>query len=171
MVELKISEIDNIEGEIERQKEHIYCKTHNFTVHYLESELNKKTFIFDSGKEDSSWPDRKESGFIEAMLLGMPMLPIIIITTGLISSTVLDGYFRLKAIERYLDDKLLLTGLNKLTLLNGLRFSNLKGSRRKKFRATVIPVIILDLSSVPSPEIIYNQEKYKDILGCYRDDK
>lgn len=60
---------------------------------------------------------------------------------------IVDGSQRIRTMAAFYKDELILTGLEKLTLLNNLRFSDLSESRKKKFNNTTLRIIVLSENS------------------------
>lgn len=71
------------------------------------------------------WPPEKQSALIESFLLNIPVPPIYLAEDRLGRYSVVDGKQRLTAIADFIGDKLLLTSLESMTDVEGLKFSQL----------------------------------------------
>ena len=100
-------------------------------------------------QRDFVWDERRQSKFIESVMLG---LPVPYIFTASLSKDVgedegrieiVDGSQRIRTLANFLDNNLLLSGLEKLHLLNGFKFSDLELGRQRKFNRRPIRVIEL----------------------------
>jgi uncharacterized protein with ParB-like and HNH nuclease domain len=91
------------------------------------------------------WDEKKQSFFIESLLLGMP-IPYMFSADSAENdgrSEIVDGSQRLRTLEAFLDNKLVLVDLEKLDLLNGFRFTDLPDSRQRRFKRKTIRLIEL----------------------------
>ncbi|MEN9610611.1 MAG: hypothetical protein RLZZ628_1425 [Bacteroidota bacterium] len=91
------------------------------------------------------WDRKKQSLFIESLLLGLPIPYMFSADSPEHEGRVeiVDGSQRLRTLEAFLDNKLVLTGLKKLNLLNEFRFEDLPLSRQRRFKGRSIKIIKL----------------------------
>lgn len=81
------------------------------------------------------WSEYEMSRFIESLLLGVPIQPIFASLddeTGFIE--IIDGSQRIRTIDHFVADKLILKELKKLNEFNGFRYNDLSKSRQNKFQ-------------------------------------
>lgn len=86
-------------------------------------------------QRDFVWNENERSRFIESLFLGVPIQPIfasIDDQSGFIE--IIDGSQRIRTIDGFVNKGLVLQGLEKLTSLNGLTYSDLQSSRQRKFQ-------------------------------------
>lgn len=105
------------------------------------------------------WDEKKQSMFIESLLLGLPV-PYMFSSDSREQDgriEIVDGSQRLRTLEAFIDNKLVLKGLEKLDLLNGFRFEDLPLSRQRRFKSRSIKMIKLTDKA--------NYEIRKDIFG------
>lgn len=102
------------------------------------------------------WDDEKATYFIESILLGTEIPPLVLFQTKE-KNEVIDGRQRYETIERFLADKLILKekGLHSLKTLSGKRYSQLTEETRELFEETRIR--ILQFNVVDEPKL--NEEK------------
>ena len=80
------------------------------------------------------WKQIEQSRFIESVLLGVPIQPVFVAvdpSTG--DLEIIDGSQRIRTIEAFVNNRLVLQGLDKLDILNGFRFNDLAPARQSKF--------------------------------------
>lgn len=94
-------------------------------------------------QRDFTWDETRQSRFIESVLLGLP-IPLIFVAENENSVwEIVDGSQRIRTLNAFMQNNLVLIGLEKLTLLNGFRFQDLDPSRRGKFADLPIRMIVL----------------------------
>jgi Protein of unknown function DUF262 len=96
------------------------------------------------------WPERNQSRFIESLLIGLP-IPFLFVAdvsekedpenAGRLE--IVDGVQRIRTLARFLTDDLVLSNLERLSKLNGFRFSDLHPSRQRRFRRATLRLIEL----------------------------
>jgi len=94
----------------------------------------KSTVKIPNYQRDFIWKDDMKSRFIESLILGVPIQPLfaaILDEDG--SLELIDGSQRLRTIEAFKNDEFKLSKLKKLTLLNGMKYSNFSQARKNKF--------------------------------------
>lgn len=112
-------------------------------------EEDENEFFIPYYQRDFTWDLKRQSRFIESILLGLPIPPLFL--AGLAKEIkedegrleIVDGSQRLRTLERFLYGQLRLKHLEKLDLLNGSSFADLELSRQRKFKRHLIRVIEL----------------------------
>ncbi|MEA5618788.1 DUF262 domain-containing protein [Cronbergia sp. UHCC 0137] len=102
------------------------------------------------------WDDKRQSKFIESILLGLPIPYIYVADTSgeetdenplspkdLARLELIDGTQRIRTLANFLNNELELQNLEKLNKLEGFRFSNLPIARQRRFQRTTIRMIQL----------------------------
>ena len=103
------------------------------------------------------WDTEKASYFIESILLGTEIPPIVLFDNG-IKNEVIDGRQRYETIKRFVENKLSLNakGLRSLTGLSGRYYNDLPDEIKENFKNTKIRV--LQFCIVNEPALSPNQE-------------
>ena len=103
------------------------------------------------------WNTEKATYFIESILLGTEIPPIVLFDNGT-KNEVIDGRQRYETIKRFLEDKFPLdeSGLKSLTAFSGFHFSEMPEDAKADFKNTKIR--ILQYSIVNEPSITPDQE-------------
>ncbi|MHB8714074.1 MAG: GmrSD restriction endonuclease domain-containing protein [Trichloromonadaceae bacterium] len=90
------------------------------------------------------WSTKKKSLLIESLLLNIPIPPIFLYESDLARYEVMDGQQRLNAIHDFMENNFTLTGLEKISFLNGRRYNKLPPKvRRGLERASISAVVLL----------------------------
>jgi hypothetical protein len=90
-----------------------------------------------------NWDERRQSRFIESLLLGLPVPFFFFGDTVDGRLEVVDGRQRLGTCAAFLGGKLELIGLERLELLNGYGFHSLSKSQQRRFRNRTIRSVVL----------------------------
>ncbi|MEP7240468.1 MAG: DUF262 domain-containing protein [Devosia sp.] len=112
--------------------------------------VDKNEIFVPDYQRDLVWQDKKQSRFIESLLIGLPV-PFIFVadvsaeedpdSAGRLE--IVDGVQRIRTLARFLTDELALSGLMRLDALNGFRFSDLPPSRQRRFKRSTLRLIEL----------------------------
>ncbi len=107
---------------------------------------NKNKIVIPKEHRKFIWDEKKQSLFIESVLLGLPIAHLFVAEIPKTEHRfeIVDGSQRLRTLESFMDNKLILNGLQKLTLLNGFRFKDLPLSRQRRFK--VRPIRLIELT-------------------------
>lgn len=117
---------------------------------YLEGKDEDTNELFvPTYQRDFVWSIERQSKFIESVMLGLP-IPYVF-TASLAKEIdsdegrveIVDGSQRIRTLAAFVSDDLILDGLEKLSRLNGFRFSEIELSRQRKFKRRPIRVIEL----------------------------
>lgn len=139
----------NIEKQIEQLQKTVTFNTREFTIEilvskYLEGvdEGNNELFVPDYQRE-FVWDEERQSKLIESIILGLP-IPLIFLTENQDGRLeIIDGSQRIRTLSSFIENNLILNGLEKLDLLNNLKFKDLHISRQRKFKNIPIRTIVL----------------------------
>lgn len=94
-------------------------------------------------QRDFTWDSIRQSRFIESVLLGLP-IPLIFVAENESSVwEIVDGSQRIRTLNAFMTNNLVLQGLEKLNTLNGFKYSDLEPSRQGKFADLPIRMIVL----------------------------
>ncbi|EHI97683.1 protein of unknown function DUF262 [Clostridium sp. DL-VIII] len=114
------------------------------------------------------WDDDKATYFIESILLGTEVPPIVLFDNG-IKKEVIDGRQRYETIKRFLEDKLVLSekGLKSLTNLSGKKFIQLPEEISDSFINTKIRILRFSVLNEPSLTERQKDKIKKEIFRRY----
>ena len=98
-------------------------------------EEDDNDFFIPDYQRDLTWPEDHQSYFIESVLMGLP-IPLLFLADVAGQegrAEIVDGSQRVRTLARFMRDKLRLSGLKRLTKLNGFLYSDLPPVRQRRF--------------------------------------
>jgi len=115
-----------------------------YTIELLAQKLEKNEFVIPGYQREFTWEYQRKCKFIESILMGLP-IPFIFFWERPESGEleIVDGTQRLRTIHEFIYKGLELNNLQKLFLLNGFSYNDLKRSRQLKFKNRSIRGIVL----------------------------
>jgi len=132
----KISEIQQNEAEEQIVKEQIPISydTREYTVQTIVEMYKEGEWIVPRYQRQFVWDKEKQSKFIESILLDLP-IPYLFLADEPITGKleILDGSQRIRTLEAFLNNDLILVDLQKLKLLNGFTHNDLLEPRQRRF--------------------------------------
>lgn len=104
-------------------------------------------FFIPDYQRELVWDDKRQSRFIESILMNLP-IPYIFIAEvkggendG--RAEIVDGAQRMRTLQRFMLDQLQLVDMKQLTKMNGFKFSNLSQGRQRRVKRKTIRLIEL----------------------------
>lgn len=94
-------------------------------------------------QRDFTWEEERKAKLIESIILGLPIPFIFVAENRNGSWEIVDGSQRVRTLQAFLNDELVLYGLSSIASLNGYRFSELDESRKGKILNTALRIIVL----------------------------
>lgn len=128
------------------------------------SKINPKPYF----QRNYVWDDEKATYFIESILLGTEIPPLVFFETKK-DNEVIDGRQRFETIDRFLKDKLTLKekGLHSLTFLKGKKYSQLESDYRNTFLDTRIRILQFKVVNEPRLSDAKEDKIKKEIFRRY----
>jgi hypothetical protein len=143
-----LEEVAAAEGQLLKQQTVIEYDTKEFTI-----ELLVKKFEGEEGEEPDiyvphyqrafNWDPRRQSRFIESVLIGLPIPFLFFADMADGRLEVVDGRQRLSTCAEFLSSELVLVGLERLSELDGFKFSDLPKPQQRRFKNRTIRTIVL----------------------------
>lgn len=114
------------------------------------------------------WDDEKATYFIESIMLGTEIPPLVLFQTR-DKNEVIDGRQRYETIERFLNDRLVLSekGLHSLKSLAGKKYSQISESLRENFEDTRIRILQFQVVNEPKLDDDKEDKIKKEIFRRY----
>ena len=185
-------ELQIIEEQLQASSIPYNYDTKEYPVEVLVQKLDKDQIFVPTYQREFVWTKKQRSCFIESVFLGVPIMPLLVSMSGdNYELEIIDGTQRLRSLKEYVSGNLRLTGLEKLTMLNGTRFSDLSQARRNKImlwdcrvhvinesatvdvRADIFKRVNTSSSKLTSAETrkgIYQSEFYNFIIECAKNE-
>ncbi|MFE3023213.1 DUF262 domain-containing protein [Nocardia tengchongensis] len=136
---------DAAEAQISVQSKRIGYTIIEYTIEYLANKLREGEFYIPEYQRAYVWEPERKSRFIESVLLNLP-IPLLFFweneSDGKLE--IVDGSQRIRTIEEFLDNQLILGDLETLDKVSGFRFGDLKESRQRKLKNKAIRGVVLD---------------------------
>jgi hypothetical protein len=153
---MKASEdIDQAETQIRATQQEVDYTVREYPIEVLVqkhtqglAEDENEIFVPDY-QRDLVWDDRRQAKFIESLLIGLPIPYLFVADVGNENPElagrleIVDGTQRIRTLARFLQNELVLEGLEKLKALNGFSFSDLLPSRQRRFNRITLRMIEL----------------------------
>lgn len=155
-------DLNELEEQIYAKRREVRYDMRDMTVEYISNKYSDGIIYSDTDEEDRNkvdikrnilfvpeyqreftWDEKRSSKLIESILLGLPIPFIFVAENGDGAWEIVDGSQRIRAIHSFVRDDLKLSGLDSLTMANGVSFSDLDNSRKGKFLDTALRFIIL----------------------------
>jgi len=137
-------DVDEAETQIQERGKRIEYYITELSVEILAQKTREKEYVVPSYQREFTWEEARKWRFIESLLMGLP-IPFLFFwedpSTGKLE--IVDGSQRLRTLEEFLNDELVLGDLEKLPALNGFRFSDLSEARQRKVKNRSIRGIVL----------------------------
>lgn len=114
------------------------------------------------------WDEEKATYFIESILLGTEIPPIVLFDDG-IKNEVIDGRQRYETIKKFLENALPLheAGLKSLSLYSGKHYAELPEEIRENFKNTKIRILQFRIVNEPSLTPLQEDKVKKEIFTRY----
>lgn len=126
--------INAIEEQIQHESVPYIYDTKEYPVEVIVAKYKKEQIFVPHYQRNYVWKQAEKSRFIESVFLGVPIMPFLVSMSGEEAELeIIDGSQRIRTLVEYCNDGFKLSGLQKLTELNGTFFSELLESRRNKF--------------------------------------
>lgn len=147
------------EEQIRDLRKEIEYNTRDYTIDFLIQQFRDDEFyIPDEYQRQYIWNSEDKNRFIESILLGLPIPLMFFSDTEDGRCEIIDGAQRTQAMEEFMTGDLVLSGLKKLTLLNGFNYNDIPAYFRKKFDKTNMRIIVLsDDTSLEIRQEIFNR--------------
>jgi hypothetical protein len=132
--QLSEERLSAIEEQIQRESVPYIYDTKEYPVEVIVTKFEKDQIFVPHYQRNYVWKPNEKSRFIESVFLGVPIMPFLVSMSGEDAELeIIDGSQRIRTLAEYHNDGFKLSGLQKLTELNGTFFSELPESRKNKF--------------------------------------
>lgn len=147
------------EEQIKCLRKEVDYDTRDYAIDFLVQQYrDNEFFIPDEYQRQFIWDEQNKNRFIESIMLGLPIPFMFFSDTDDGRCEIIDGAQRTCTLDEFMSDDLVLSGLNKLTALNGFSYSDLPEYYKRKFNKTTMRIIVLsDETTVEIRKEIFNR--------------
>lgn len=138
-----------VEENIEKEQRNVYYDTKEYTIELIvkkyldEIDKGKNEFFVPDYQREFVWDAQRQAKFIESLMIGLPIPYIFLAETSDGRYEIVDGSQRIRTLAAFLNNELVLKGLEKLSSLNNFKYEDLDISRQRKFRNISLKIIVL----------------------------
>lgn len=143
--------------QIKESQKQIDYDTKDFTIELLIAKFNKGDFFIPPYQRKFVWKEKNKNLFLESIFLGLPIPFMFLADCPDGRQEIIDGAQRMQTIVEFYNDKLRLSGMEKLTALNGFAFRDLSDAQQRKFLNKSLRIIVLeeDTPSTSRQDLFY----------------
>ena len=140
--------VDAAEEQIKAEQRIIDYDTHEYPVEvivkkYCDGLDDEENELFvPAYQREFIWDTKRQSKFIESVMLGLP-IPYLFVADNDGRLEIVDGSQRIRTLAEFVSGNLKLIGLEKLTKLNGFKYTDLELSRQRRFLRHTLRMIEL----------------------------
>jgi hypothetical protein len=138
-----IENFNSIEEQIQEQSSKVDYDTKDLPIELIVDRFKEQRIFIPEYQREFVWEEERQSRLVESIMLGLPIPLLFLAQTAAGTLEIVDGSQRVRSLHAFLTDELVLEGLEKLTHLNGLKYSQLPESRRFKFGDVTLQVVTL----------------------------
>tara|TARA_A100000171_G_scaffold17519_1_gene15919 strand:+ start:1291 stop:2325 length:1035 start_codon:yes stop_codon:yes gene_type:complete len=149
---LENEELTQLEIQLRETQTSIAYDTKEYVVEVIVNRFERGLFYIPKYQREFVWDKNKQSKFIESLMMGLPIPFMFGIANEDGKTEILDGAQRINTLAAFINDDLKLQNLERIDLLNDLRFSQLPSSQRNKLLDRSIRMVIL-------PDTVSNQAR------------
>lgn len=133
--------------QIKALQRQITYDTKDYTVELVVQKFSKDDFFIPDYQRGFVWKEKNKSSFIESVLLGLPIPFMFFADCEDGKLEIIDGAQRVQTLVSFVNNKLVLSHLPKLTLLQGFTFSDLSSAQQRRFLNKALRIIVLEEST------------------------
>ncbi|MEW5207853.1 DUF262 domain-containing protein [Bacillus cereus] len=136
-------DIKKAEIQILEQQAKVDYDIRDFPIAFIVENFRTGEYFVPEYQREYVWGEDFKVRLIESLLLGLPIPLIFLSDTFTGELEIVDGVQRISTISAFIQNKLQLNGLKKLTAINGFYFKDLPPSQQRKLKSKSLRVIVL----------------------------
>ncbi|MCK5847920.1 MAG: DUF262 domain-containing protein, partial [Caldisericia bacterium] len=140
---ITIEEKHKADIQIKEMQKQIDYDTMDFTIELLVIKFNKGEFFIPTYQRAFVWLPKNKTLFLESIFLGLPIPFMFFADCQNAYQEIVDGAQRMQTLVEFNRNELQLSGLKKLTDLNGFYFKDLSEIQQRKFLNKTLRIIVL----------------------------
>ncbi len=115
------------------------------------------TLYVPSYQREFVWDIKKQSRFIESVLLGVPLTPFLVSEDENSRLEIIDGSQRIRTLIAFFENRLRLRNLEKLNLINGVKYKYLPRKAQNYFKNRDFKIIVSDVTDKEIKQDIFKR--------------
>jgi hypothetical protein len=141
--QLSAEELERIDDQIRSAQTHIAYDTKEYVVELIVNRFDTQFFFIPDYQRNFVWDTKKQSKFIESVLMGLPIPFMFGVENTDGNIEILDGAQRINTLSSFLKNELVLESMERLDLLDGVTFEQLPSAQKKKLLDRSMRMVIL----------------------------
>lgn len=141
---IKMSDKSEADAQIKENQKKIDYDTKDYTLELLINKFNAGDFFIPKYQRNYIWKDKNKNLFLESIFLGLPIPFMFLADCSDGRQEIIDGAQRMQTVVDFFNNKIRLTGMEKLTKLNGFTYNDLSEAQKRKFKNKSLRVIVLE---------------------------
>lgn len=146
---LSAEQIDAAEIQLQELQKQVDYDTKDYTLELLLTKFAKGEFFIPEYQRQFVWKAGNKSLFVESVLLGLPIPFMFFAGCQDGKLEIIDGAQRMQTLNEFVYEKMKLSKLPKLSMLNGFTFDDLSTATQRKFLNRTFRVVVLDEKTTP----------------------
>ena len=143
MTQITVEKKEQATKQLEDLRASVRYDTRDYPVELIVEKFSKGDFVTPDYQRSFIWDVKDRSFFVESVLLGLPIPFMFWAELDEGKMEIVDGVQRINTLAHFVNDKIKLQGLKKLTELNGFKFSDLGTAQQLKFKNRALRIILL----------------------------
>ena len=136
--------------QLDEMRKEIDYDTRDYSIDFLVNQFREEEFFIpDEYQRKYIWKKNNKGLFIESVMLGLPIPFMFFADSDDGRCEIVDGAQRTQTLEEFMDNGFKLTGLKKLTALNGFFYRDFPEIYQRKFNKTTLRVVVLNEGTTP----------------------
>ncbi|WP_444314139.1 DUF262 domain-containing protein [Megamonas funiformis] len=154
---ITLQEKNDLDQQIRILQKEIDYDTRDFTIELLINKFKRNDFFIPDYQRNFIWNDSHKTLFLESVFLGLPIPFMFFADCDDGKQEIIDGAQRMQTLVEFSENRLKITGLKKITKLNGFYFNDLSDAQQRKFLNKAMRVIVLreDTPSSARQDLFY----------------
>ena len=149
---------DSAEKQIRNLQKEINFDTKDYPIEVLVDKFISDDFYIPEYQRKFIWDETTKIRFIESVLLGLPIPFMFFSDNEDGRCEIIDGAQRTQTLQEFLDNDLVLNGLERLSSLNSFTFQDLPEIFQRKFKGRTLRIIVLaDTTTLETRQDIFNR--------------
>lgn len=141
-----LEDLNELENQLLETQTSIAYDTKEYVVEVMVARFKKGFFYIPEYQRQFVWDEKRQSKFIESVIMGLPIPFLFGVQDERGHTEILDGAQRMNTLKEFVDNQLELRDLQRLDLLNGLKFSDLPAAQQNLFNDRAIRMVILPMT-------------------------